>query len=101
MSLIKKRQSDSHFWKSILEAKEVFYRNCKRVVGNGKSTSFWNDCWCGPLPLSVRFKRLFELSLNKEIRVDVVLNSSFESLTFRRRLVGVDAENLNELESRN
>jgi hypothetical protein len=49
MSLIKKRQSDSHFWKSILEAKEVFYRNCKRVVGNGKSTSFWKGYLNYPL----------------------------------------------------
>jgi hypothetical protein len=33
LSLMEKRQGDSHFWKSILEVKYMFYRNCKRVIG--------------------------------------------------------------------
>jgi hypothetical protein len=43
MRLIKKRQCDSQFWRSILEAKEIFYKNCKKLIGNGESTCFWID----------------------------------------------------------
>ena len=97
LSLLQRKQGDSHFWKSILEVKDVFYKNCKRIIGDGKSTSFWNDCWCGNIPLSVRFKRLHDLSLDKEISVEKVISTNSESLTFRRRLVGAGADNLKEM----
>jgi hypothetical protein len=29
LSLMEKRQGDSHFWNNILEVKDMFYRNCK------------------------------------------------------------------------
>jgi hypothetical protein len=76
LSLMEKRQGGSHLWKSILEVKYMFYRNCKRFIRDGKSTSFWDGCWCGNIPLSVRFKRLHDLSLDKEISVDKVLNKN-------------------------
>jgi predicted metal-binding transcription factor (methanogenesis marker protein 9) len=51
--------------RSFLEVKDMFYRNCKRVIGDGKSTSFWDDCWCGKIPLSVRFKDFMIYLLTK------------------------------------
>lgn len=38
---VKVRQNDSHFWRAILGLRDEFYKCCKKVVGNGKSTSFW------------------------------------------------------------
>jgi hypothetical protein len=61
-----------------------------------KSTSFWNDCWCGNIPLSVRFKILHDLSLDKEISIEKVLSTNSESLIFRR-LVGTGADNLKDM----
>jgi hypothetical protein len=43
----------------------------------------------------VNFK---QTSLNKEVNVNSVLVSNFNSLTFRRRLVGEGAQSLEELE---
>jgi len=34
-------------------------------VGNGRTTLFWTDVWCGRVSFSVRFSRLFELSVFK------------------------------------
>lgn len=59
----------------------------------------WNELWCGDNTLSSRFKRLFDLSLNKDINVNSVLNSNCEALTFRRWLFGEDAKSLEDLQS--
>jgi len=40
-----------------------------RVIGDGLSTHFWHDPWCGPSILRVRFRRLFNLSLQVERKV--------------------------------
>jgi hypothetical protein len=37
---------------------------------------------------SEKFKRLYELSMNKEITVNSELNSNYNSLRFRRRILG-------------
>jgi hypothetical protein len=85
---IKKRQSDSHFWKGILEIRDKFYKYCKKKVGNGKSTSFWNNIWCDSEPLSTRYPNLFNIAYDKNITVEKALSSDFQLLTFRRRLLG-------------
>jgi len=40
-----------------------------RVIGNGRSTQFWHDLWCGTTLLRDRFRRLFQLSLQADERV--------------------------------
>lgn len=34
---------------------------CRLAVRNGRNTWFWLDCWAGPVPLGVRFPKLFFL----------------------------------------
>lgn len=34
-------------------------------VGNGSATRFWKDTWCGGNPLNVNFRKLLDLSLQK------------------------------------
>ncbi|XP_071729052.1 uncharacterized protein [Rutidosis leptorrhynchoides] len=36
----------------------------KIKIGDGKSTSFWNDCWISDVPLKVKLKRLAYLESN-------------------------------------
>ncbi|GAU22859.1 hypothetical protein TSUD_282260 [Trifolium subterraneum] len=37
----------------------------ERRVGSGEENFFWSDAWIGGVPLSVRYRRLFYLSLNR------------------------------------
>lgn len=38
-------------------------------MGDGADTDFWRDCWCGSVPLCERFRRLYDLVVNKVIIV--------------------------------
>jgi hypothetical protein len=51
-------------------------------------TSFWKSNWIGNQPLSYQFPVLFDLAYDKDVSVNEVFTSNFESLTFRRRIVG-------------
>jgi hypothetical protein len=51
-------------------------------------TSFWKSTWLGNQPLSIQFHVLFDLTYDKDVSVNGVFTSNFESLTFRRRIVG-------------
>lgn len=42
-----------------------FSEGVTKVIGNGLSTQFWHDPWCGNILLRVRFRRLFQLSLQQ------------------------------------
>jgi hypothetical protein len=92
-----KKQGDSQFWRGIIDNKEEYCNNRKMKIGNGYSTSFWRDNWCGDEPFSIKYKRLFDLSLNKEINVNWALRDNCNSLIFRRRLFGVGANLLEDL----
>ena len=66
----------SSWWSNIsllVGDKEVtvdwFSNEVARVVGDGLSTHFWHDPWCGSTILIVRFRRLFHLSLQVDHKV--------------------------------
>ncbi|PWA48331.1 hypothetical protein CTI12_AA491790 [Artemisia annua] len=40
-----------------------------RSVGNGSTTSFWGDSWCGGRPLKEQYPRVYALDLNKSCSV--------------------------------
>jgi hypothetical protein len=86
--LVKQKQNDSHFWKKLLSLRDIFYKYCKTDVGNGLKTSFWKSTWLGNQPLSSQFHVLFDLAYDKDVSVNEVFTSNFESLTFRRKIVG-------------
>jgi hypothetical protein len=68
--------SSSKWWKDIwglelaVESHNWWGEAVKRVVGNGRSTYFWESRWLGDAPLAKVFPRLFSLSLNKDGLVD-------------------------------
>jgi hypothetical protein len=85
---VKQRQNDSQFSKKLLSLREVFFKYCKIVVGNGCRTSFWKNSWIGNGPLAVKFPILFDWALDKDVTVNKVLSSDFDALSFRRRMMG-------------
>lgn len=42
-----------------------FRENVSKVVENGRDTFFWTDPWLGGIALSVRYQRLYDLSVHK------------------------------------
>ncbi|GAU44687.1 hypothetical protein TSUD_183450 [Trifolium subterraneum] len=64
----------STWWREIVRLRDAegaegemgwFAAGVERRVGNGVDTFFWIDLWLGGIPLSVRFRRLFDLSQHK------------------------------------
>jgi hypothetical protein len=95
--LVDKKQEDSYFWKGLMNVKDTFYKFCRKKFGNGNRTSFWHDVWIGDQPFCVRFKRLWDISENRNICVDKVICSNFEALKIQRRLFGDTVNNLDEM----
>jgi hypothetical protein len=94
---VKKRPSYSHFWKGILSVRDKYYNYCKKNIGDGKSSSFWKNIWCGNDKLADKYPNLFEFAYDKDITVHNVISSNFYMLTFRRRLIGDLGEAYNDL----
>jgi len=61
----------SMWWRDIFAVRQAgwFSDNVCRSLGNGKHTLFWSDVWIGGVSLSVRFSRLYDLSMFKESSV--------------------------------
>ncbi|MBA0700632.1 hypothetical protein Goari_005670 [Gossypium aridum] len=102
----------SIFWRGIVEnSKDV--NVSKRVgnealcwrVGNGRTTMFWVDIWCGNCPLKLEFPRLFRLVRQKGSMVanysrNNVFNRLKWSELFTRSLLEREEEILCRLEDR-
>ncbi|XP_071713621.1 uncharacterized protein [Rutidosis leptorrhynchoides] len=46
-----------------------FSKSFIRLIGDGKSTSFWDDIWVGNASFKDRFKRLYRLEIDKDINI--------------------------------
>jgi hypothetical protein len=46
-----------------------FEGNTRRVVGDGQTTYFWADSWVTGVPLSTRFRCLFDLTVHRDCSV--------------------------------
>jgi hypothetical protein len=53
------KANDSPVWRNLLRIKGIYLQGRKMVIGNGKSTDFWHDAWCGVRPLCEQFPLLF------------------------------------------
>ncbi|GKD40295.1 RNA-directed DNA polymerase, eukaryota [Tanacetum coccineum] len=65
-----------------------FMSHCKKRVGDGRCTLFWEDLWITDVPLRVSFPRLYALEMNKLISVAEKLDAPISALSFRREVRG-------------
>jgi len=56
-----------------------FPNNLQLHVGNGANTLFWVDKWVGDAPLSVRFRRLYDLCEDKLCTVAEMFAKGWEA----------------------
>ncbi|MCI18579.1 DNA-directed RNA polymerase, partial [Trifolium medium] len=71
-----------------------------KQVGDGTETFFWTDAWLEGTPLCVRFRRLFDLSVNKSSMVAEMFSLGWgiggEAWEWRRQLWAWEEEMLGE-----
>ncbi|GJS72623.1 RNA-directed DNA polymerase, eukaryota, reverse transcriptase zinc-binding domain protein [Tanacetum coccineum] len=92
-------------WNSIirtvshLQAKGIdLFALCGRSVGDGNSTSFWGDNWCGTRPLKDFFPHVYALDENKLCTVAQRINIEDWSFVLRRPPKGgAESNQLDEL----
>jgi hypothetical protein len=73
LAQITAQPSDPHFWKGLMRSKTTFFNRCKFIVGNGNTTSFWEDTWLGETPLALQYPALYNIVQRKGVLVSVVL----------------------------
>ena len=70
------------------------------MVGNGRNTLFWYDCWVGKMPLNLKFSRLFDLAVFKECSVEEMSTLGWTEgggvWVWRRRLLAWEEESVRE-----
>jgi len=85
-----KKPTDSHFWKSLMNVKDVFMDFGSFKVLDGSQTRFWIDTWLGNKPLKDKFPSLFNIVRRKQDSVAQVLSTIPLNISFRRNLVGAN-----------
>jgi hypothetical protein len=80
---IKMKSNDSPVWKDLLKVKHLYTQGRVMVVGNGNSTDFWSDAWCGSVPFCEKFPQLFDICLQQQMTVAVAAASGWQ-FRFRR-----------------
>ncbi|GAU15866.1 hypothetical protein TSUD_40870 [Trifolium subterraneum] len=77
-----------------------FAESIARRAGDGRDTFFWTDPWLEGVPLSVRFRRLYDLSLHRTSTVDAICELGWEeggaAWQWRRQLWAWEEELLAE-----
>jgi len=91
-------RSGSSWWREIAKIRDGlgglgggwFQEGLSRLVGDGADTLFWHDTWLGGVPFCVRFRRLFELAVDKSTMVAYMFSRGWEDggadWRWRRRL---------------
>ena len=85
-----KKPTNSHFWKSLMNVKDVFMDFGSFKVLDGSQTRFWIDTWLGNKPLKDKFPSLFNIVRRKQDSVAQVLSTIPLNISFRRNLVGAN-----------
>lgn len=98
----------SGWWRTMCEIREGvgsgvgnwFVDNTRRVVGNGHCTYCWTNNWVGRVPLRIKFRRLFDLALNRECTVEEMAVLGWEeggnTWVWKRRLLAWEEECVRE-----
>jgi len=64
-SLAPPRSHGVGLWKNIRKGWSLFCKHTSLILGNGSRTRFWDDVWCGELPLKEPFPVLYGIACDK------------------------------------
>jgi hypothetical protein len=83
--VLTKNPKNSPVWNDLLKVRHIYLKGRSMMVGNGKSTSFWHDKWCGLVSLADKFPELYQISIEQDCSVEYMKLKSWR-LSFRRWL---------------
>jgi hypothetical protein len=85
INMLSKNPDNSPVWNDLLKVRNIYLKERSMVVGNGRSTSFWHDRWCGLVSLADKFPELYKISDKHECPVEYMRLKNWH-LSFRRWL---------------
>ncbi len=94
------KSGDSHFWSSLMKAKQDFLRFGTFKINNGSQVRFWEDNWLGNRPLKDQYPGLYSIVRKKFMTIAEVLTVAQPNISWRRSLLGAKLAAWNELLSR-
>ena len=65
-----------------MKVKEDFFNRGHFIIGDGNSTSFWEDVWLGDTPLAQQYEPLYNIVNGKQVTVANVLGSDQLNMSF-------------------
>jgi hypothetical protein len=68
-------------WKNIRKGWRLFCSYTRLILGNGSRIRFWDDVWCGEVPLKEAFPVLYDIACDKDAHVAdhlVVVSGSYQ-----------------------
>jgi hypothetical protein len=77
--------NDSPVWRILLKLMDIYLKGRKMIIGDGKSTDFWHEAWCGTKPLYEQFTLPFLVCNQQNLAVREMYDVNW-NLTFRRLL---------------
>lgn len=87
-----RQEGGSQFWKGLHAVKHWLRLGSWYEIGEGNSTSFWNDVWSGEAPLKVAFPAIYKACSNHNETVKQVHNSGEWVINLRRSLTELELE---------
>ncbi|GKC83397.1 RNA-directed DNA polymerase, eukaryota, reverse transcriptase zinc-binding domain protein [Tanacetum coccineum] len=89
-----------HFISRIKAQGMDLFSLCIRTIGNGVSTWFWEDIWCGNQPLKIQFPRMYMLDKDRNCSVASRVRLVDWSLVLRRvPMGGIETTQFNALKA--
>jgi hypothetical protein len=66
-------------WKNIRKGWSLFSSHTRFILGNGSRIRFWDDVWCGEMPLKEAFLGLYDIACDKNsfVATHLILESGF------------------------
>jgi hypothetical protein len=92
-----KRPGVSHFWASLMDAKQSFLRYGSFQLNNGKQIRFWEDKWLGNSSFQYQYPSVYNIVRKKSDTVVNVLGTIPLNVSFRRSLQGNNLALWNDL----
>lgn len=71
-----------------MKTKVTFFNKRKFIIGDGRTTRFWDDTWLGETPLALQYLTLYNIVQRKDSFVSTILGFVRLNIKYKWVLVG-------------